>query len=166
MGICSSSKQTEGLFGINVLGDQVIFLISNFDAGVISSNHWGNGKEWANPWGMATFMGYGFHSLEPLHMFLRPWHVGTRKPHLLLIRKHIYPQSNQTLTGSALKPDTFRDRGRDNTYSILSHWIFFPPELIGPIVSRLSTIILSVETKRKRSSWSSSTLRIKKGKHR
>lgn len=76
---------------------------------------------------MAIFADYGFHfwGEGALHMLLRPQHVGTRKPQLSRERKHIYPQSNQILTQYTLKPDTFRERGRDNIYSFLSRWTFF-----------------------------------------
>lgn len=107
----------------------------------------------------------GFTLGEPLHMFLCPQHVGSRKLQLPQgKKKYIYPQSNQILTWSTLKPDTFRE-GEERTFIPFYLIGFFPSELIGPIVSRLSTVIPLIETKRKRgSSWSSSIFRIWKGK--
>ena len=155
----------DGLFGISLLGEEVILLISNFDEGVISSNYWENGREWANPWGMATFADQGFHFLGPLPMFLGSQQCGdihSRKAQLSQ-RKHISPQSNQTLTYQLSNQKPLGAEERTFSSSHLAEF-FFHQQLKGPIVSRLSTVILLVKAKRKRGSLRSSTLRIWKGK--
>lgn len=154
----------EGFFGISLLGEEVVLLISNFDGGVISNNYWENGRERANPWGMATFADQGFHFLGPLPMFLGSQRCGdihSRKPQLSQ-RKHISSQSNQTLTYQLSNQEHLG--AEERTFSSYLAEFFFHQQLKGPIVSRLSTVILLVKAKRKRGNLRSSTLRIWKGK--